>query len=166
MSDPITIWIVDDSKSDARRAFAAAQKAIQAARKEGDPEAAILWANDFVWLPVLRESVDLNEPPIPYFAYPEIVVLDLVREGKDGDTLRGDAFYYALRKWEASKPEGKPAMVILWSWHQASRDTEAFVREIKPTDSRLIPLATKQPALLQSKLIKLWARAIEERENS
>jgi hypothetical protein len=106
-------------------------------------------------------SVNPTAPLVEQRDYPTIVILDLLKSGKDGYKLEGDGFYYQLRKWEMSKP-GRPSFVILWSPYQGEEAAKQFINSVKRNDQRLIPLPTKSEALLESNLAELWKRIVEE----
>jgi len=91
-------------------------------------------------------------------------VMDLCLRTPNGEELRGNGFYQKLRDFETHKPEGRPAFVIFWSLHQGRRDTDEFVGRAVDSDARIIPLGSKRPELLMQKLLNLWRRVLDERE--
>lgn len=161
MKDPIIVWIVDDRKESARDASEVVEVTASKFRADADP--VILWADTFKWPPFasLRACVDPNTPPAYRNEYPNIVILDLFNDTSNGFKLEGDAFYYALRKWEMSKPDG-PSFVVLWSPYQGEKSARQFIRSVEKNDQRLIPLWTKSPSMLATRLAGLWKRIVEE----
>jgi hypothetical protein len=162
MSEPVNIWIVEDWKDDASDAW---QVVDQVSRDVGG-DAVISWGNDFAWPPKMRGALDMNQEPSERVDYPDIVLLDLCKLTRDGEKLQADDYYTAFRKWEGHKPEGRPALIILWSLHQGRQDTDRFVKRTTAADSRVIALASKRPELLRSELVEVWRRVMEERDNA
>ena len=94
------------------------------------------------------------------------MILDLLHDTREGQKLEGDGFYAELRKWENHRENKMRSFVVLWSFYQGGKTTAAFVKRIRDTDQRVIPLPSKQPALLKTMVIDLIRRIKEERDNS
>src|SRR4051794_13765154 len=120
MSDPLIVWIVDDSKVDAHDAW----KVVGQVKDAFSSNASVYWAASFDWYPGLRVAVNLALTPQQTSEYPDIVILDLCAETPDGEILRGNSFYQELRRWEVHKPEGNRALIVFWSIHQGRKDTD------------------------------------------
>jgi hypothetical protein len=164
MSDPVVVWVVDDWKDEARTASVVVGEIAAKFKARMGVDPVVLWADSFRWPPFagFRTSFDPKTPPTYRDDYPDLVILDLFKETADGFKLKGDAFYYALRKWEGSKP-GLPSFVIPWSQWQGEKTAEDFIDAVQPNDHRLIPLATKKGPLLARTVAPLWERIVEER---
>ena len=164
MSDPIVIWIIDDLKNDAKLAWEVVEKLLpRFMEKSMAMNPVILWSDGFEWPPFgnFRELVDPNAPNLYRTDYPDIVILDLLRQGALGDKFEGDTFYYGLRDWEKPKP-GRHSFVILWSPYQGQKDAQDFIGQVRKNDQRLIPLPTKSGSELGTVLEALMERIVEE----
>ena len=160
MKSPVIVWIVDDESFHA----AAAWKAVEAVESSFEAGIKTYWAQKFTWdsTPILRENVDLKSPGVKS-PYPDLVIMDLCFGNQE--ELQGDSFHRNLRDWEVKKSSGYPALVILWSIHQGKAVSERFVRAVIKGDPRVIPLASKQPELLEAKVRECLRRILEERED-
>jgi hypothetical protein len=167
MNDPVIVWIVEDTKADARRAANVIQEVTMEYKENLGLDSVILWARDFRWPPFsnFRTSVDPSEPPKYRTEYPDVVILDLMNKTTTGEILEGNNFYHNLRKWEVSKGS-RSSFVVFWSFYQGGRQVEKFIKEVEKSDQRLIPLPTKQPPLLKHQLLDLWKLIFEEREGA
>jgi len=166
MTDPTVIWIIDDLKNDAKAAWSVVKTLLSSLTESSvDMNPVILWSDGFEWPPFanFREIVDPNAPKSCRTNYPDIVILDLLRQGDTGDKLEAEAVYYGLRNWEKSKP-GKIAFVVLWSPYQGQKDAQDFIRQVNKNDQRLIPLPTKSESELETVLKELMNRIVEEKE--
>ncbi len=160
MNDPVIVWIIDDSKTDAYDAW----REVEKVRDKCSDRADVYWAANFDWYPAFRAGVNPVLAVQKTAEYPDIVILDLCFATSQGEVLRGDGFYQELRRWEVHKPEGRPAFVIFWSLYQGRQDTDKFVRHTVHADTRVIPLASKRSELLLRTVANLWHRVREERE--
>jgi len=169
MADPVVIWIVDDVNNEAKLAWGVVEEVASASRAELGMAPTVLWANGFQWPPFanFRVCVDPNASCVRSNDYPSIVILDLFMPTTNGLKLEGNTFYYGLREWEMSKPtkkKDKISFVVLWSPYQGDPAAKPFIADVEKNDRRLIPLATKSPALLNTMLKDLWKRMLEERD--
>jgi hypothetical protein len=169
MKNPIVVWVVDDEAEDLHKASLAVQEVGQFYREQRGVELTLFCARDFEWPPFARLSIppglpqekktpadrNLQDPP-------DIVILDLANQKKEGEPLDGKRFYQNLRKWEIST--GRSAFVVIWSLYSGGAEAEAFVDKAGETDRRLKALDTKQPSMLQTCVSGLYERVIEERE--
>lgn len=178
MNHRVVIWIIDDLKNDAQEAWDVVEKLLHGSKQESASVApVILWGDGFSWPPFasFRACVDPNAPkikpkkqngdspePDPSH-YPDIVILDLLRQGRKGDKLEGDSFYFGLRGWEKFKP-GRHSFVIFWSPYQGQQDAQDFIARIEKNDYRLIPLPTKSASELETTLEPLMKRIVEEED--
>jgi hypothetical protein len=169
MNNPIVVWVVDDAVDDSHRASLAVLEVGRFYREQRGVELSLLCAPDFEWPPFARLSFPPGWPEAKKAIKeerletpPDIVILDLVNQKKEGEPLDGKRFYQNLRKWEI--PQGRSAFVVIWSFYAGGMEAEAFVNKACETDRRLKALATKQPSILQTCVSGLYERVIEERE--
>jgi hypothetical protein len=142
------IWIVEDEKNDADKAFQAIKRAIP-----GNPgeHYKVFWDETLQWGAELTE-LPLAEGQIQVCMLdhmPDIVVLDLLDKNLQ---FAAGKFYEKLRK-EERRSELPAAFVIMWSVKTGLPEVHRFVGSKVKTDRRLMFTSTKTVRLLEENLI-------------
>lgn len=159
----MNIWIVDDDKGDALRAFEAIERVV-------GRDHAVFWDSNLLWSGELSK-MPLREGDLPVSKLdhmPDIVILDLL----DGDgCFAAGKFYEKLRNEEAQNEEVQnkevrrqlqPSFVIVWSVKTGLEEVYKFLDAKARVDRRLAFTNSKSTTALDSALkhcVSAWQEA-------
>ncbi len=139
----IKIWIIEDEKNDAMKAFQAIKRVTPGEHYQ------VFWDQTLHWGAELTE-LPLAEGQIQSCKLPDIVVLDLLDENLQ---FAAGKFYEELRK-EERRSESPAAFVIMWSVKTGLPEVHRFVGSKVKTDRRLMFTSTKTVRVLEENLIR------------
>lgn len=150
----LTVWIIEDD--DMERAHAI--KIVEEVGRSSRESTLDIWKSSSLewgtskWPPVSKNGGAQSSPSL----LPDVVILDLFDDG-----LKGDSFYYKLRK-EETENNSRRAFVVIWSRYSGVTIAEKFIEDTMNKDGNFIPLDTKSQRLLRERLLSLVGRVEEE----